>query len=685
MRVVVLLLFVFAFGILKADVDLSAARDCIVSVPSDVSYVGQNISVDPTASITNYPATAYPAGKDFLLWRNVNLTDVKSFAAKLGGRMYGTYDARKWVEASVYYVETNANGSVECQFQTSQNDYIYSVRVVFTQKGNDVYGRIGFGSEDRIRYTYKTAEKKLGFDFRTVSTGKTTLGSSYMTCGDAEICIKDISCVLNGGISVKTAPERIVFENTDATLFGESVLATNVYADVVYPRERKFIAFKGVSLDDAVGLFGEMGGSKMGNAWRKADGYHLKRTRDSYANGAIQTNAGSRVNIQIQASGSGSGLYCCKVALRQYGADILAEVYNSQWAYGKKLGEFDFDSAGSAVSFVDTVDGAGISLRNLHLVTKRQTVRSITIRTYADCLKKGWVKVWPGVRLDDVSPARASMGGASVGSGWRPVLAWLPTYHSGSGCTNWYFQTPWSSSTRSIRVAFAQEGDDVWACVRKVTYGYQKGLPWAAGDGDYLSALTNTVDGSVEGKSTLAICDVACSRLSRPVHTVTVDEGFKPGAAPIHLRDVELRFAPSDGKTYTLDVPVSGYGSIAVAGNFILACKPVGEVTVKLVTGGRLQCNLSAGSVPLLNGGAPMSLEGGEVSFISSEPVKDWLEVERAYPLTSNACITEADAEKVSATLSGGGLGSYKVAFSVVGGELCATFTKRHGLSVLLQ
>ena len=433
-------------------VDLCGAGDCVISVPHDLSFAGRTVAVDETASTTNYPAVAYPALQEFTVWRNVKLTDIKTFTAKLGGKMHLEWYGRSWSDAKTYHVKTNGNGSVECQFQVKRNSYVYSVRVLFTQNGNDVVARIGFGNT-QMRYTYVNSEKNLGYDFTQTTDGATTLGSNYLTCGENSACIKDIGCVLNDGVCIKEAPARLVFRNADETVCDDSQLETNRCDGIVWPKEKDVVVFRSVELGDVVAMEGEMGGSKMWNAWRQAGSFYLKTDRDSYSDGVMNTNAGSRVRLQLQCRGTGSGLYCCNVQLRQFGADVVARMSGTEWAYNKTLGSHDFDSAGTAVAFTNTVDGAGLSLRNLKLISKKRTVRNATVKTSSGCLGYTWTKIWPDTRLEDVRPASAQMGGASVGSAWRNTLAWLPTLYDGH--TNWYFQIPYSSSTRSIRVAFA--------------------------------------------------------------------------------------------------------------------------------------------------------------------------------------------------------------------------------------
>lgn len=668
----------------EESVDLCGAGDYVFSVPHDLSYVGRTVAVDETASTTNYPDVAYPALQEFIVWRNIKLTDVKTFTAKLGGKMHWEWYERGWSDATTYHVKTNEGGSVECQFQVQRNSYIYSVRVLFTQRGDDVAARIGFGNT-QMRYAYKNDVKKLGYDFTQTSDGATSLGKNYLTCAENSACIKDIACVLNDGVSIKEAPARLVFQNTDETVYGESQYETNRYSEIVWPQGKDIVAFRSVALEDVVAIEGEMGGSKMWNAWRSAGSYFMKVDRDGYDDAVMNTNAGSRVRLQMQCLGEGSGLYCCNIQLRQIGADIAVRMAGTEWAYGKALGSHDFDTAGSLVAFTNTVDGSGLSLRDLKLISKKKTVRNVTVKTSSDCLGYAWTKIWPNARLEDVRPASALMGGASVGSRWRNVLAWLPTKYNGH--TNWYFQTPYSSSTRSIRVAFAQEGNDVYAGVRYVTYGYLKGLPWAAGNNTYQSALTDTVDGN-SAVNTLSIRDFTCMRTARPVHTVEMDAAFAPGAIPIHLRDVALQIAPSAGETYTFTSPVTGYGAIGAggAGNFVLASALPDGVALNVATGGSLLCDLSSGNVPLVNNGATLTAEpGAKISFVSSTAVKNWLAEQIPYQLTSGAGLSDADAAKFTAVLDGKGLGAFKAAFSVADGELFVTFEKKNGFCLIVR
>ena len=107
----------------------------VVETATDLSYVGEPFAVPDNAPVTLRKGIFYPKdgpkNVSEVVWRNVQLTDVTSFSARM--RAGGT----TWVVPEVFNVKTNTDGSVECQFQRDGTQ-IYCFVMKFQQSGTDV-------------------------------------------------------------------------------------------------------------------------------------------------------------------------------------------------------------------------------------------------------------------------------------------------------------------------------------------------------------------------------------------------------------------------------------------------------------------------------------------------------------------------------------------------------------------
>ena len=217
---------------------------------ADMSLAGQSFAVPANAATTNYPGVfcprgevnaTYPEGSPIgvwqTVWRNVSLSDVQGFTARLSycSDNIGTSNTASYVwtflnkylipagfvDAGVYHVTDNEDGSKSCQFQreTGLSNIFMGFKVTFKQEGADVKARI-----DLCRYAYKSDVQQLGGDF-TMFGG--TLRIAKVPFRESSGCIADIGCILKDGVNPVLAPTSINFVNTDTTAVADEEL-TNV-------------------------------------------------------------------------------------------------------------------------------------------------------------------------------------------------------------------------------------------------------------------------------------------------------------------------------------------------------------------------------------------------------------------------------------------------------------------------
>ena len=79
-----------------------------IDTAEDVSYVAEGFAVPANAAITVRPGIFCPedgpTGVDEVIWKNVKLTDIKSFTGRIS---YGSGDSYYWLDATCYHIVTN--------------------------------------------------------------------------------------------------------------------------------------------------------------------------------------------------------------------------------------------------------------------------------------------------------------------------------------------------------------------------------------------------------------------------------------------------------------------------------------------------------------------------------------------------------------------------------------------------
>lgn len=658
-----------------ATVEMTADADYIVDVPGDMAFSGV---VPATASQTLFPGVLYPAGTEFTLFRNVNLSDVETFTAKFGGKMAKSDSAEyKWLTATAYHVN-NSGSAADCQFQAMNNSYIFAIKCQFRQVGSDVVGKIAW-----CHYGYKSATYVLGYDFSAVG--------AYALCDSlfgSTVCIADVGCVLKEGVTVTPAPQRIVFANTDATDATEDVELT--YGPILAGNQ--VFVLDGVTTDQVLAVTAEMNSTRISTDWKTGVGYNR-----CYENGGVA------FQIQTINDSTGSyGLYNSTVTLKQNGSRIVGSVTAACWGYNQRNNPgpgyfFHHNGNGGTTLEIANEEGTGgIAIRNLKFTVRRSLVRRETFATYPDCLMRNWTKVFSDVSLDDLEQGSsfsgmdsAYLGGSGVGSVWTPVMAYLPTWVSDDQKWKIYYQTIYGGSTRSIRLSVGEFDGAIYARVKAVTWGYNKGLPYSFGDGEYQSALTDSVDGRAAtaetgASNTLAIKTIGASRIVRPIHSVTLDDTFDAAGTPIRLRDVDLRLpVAADGAVGAFDATVNGFGRVTFTGLTEMASPELGpHVKVAIGETGAWVIDLSSGSVPVATFGGGL-VAGGKIVFTVPSAFDGKVEFGTPYCLTSGAALADGDAEKFTAEVVG--CGGIRTVLSVVDGELFAEFEEIPGLMLILR
>lgn len=290
------------------------------------------------------------------------------------------------------------------------------------------------------------------------------------------------------------------------TLYGPCLMKTNA------------VIWKNVSLADVTAFTAEMGGTGVGSTWRTP----------GFIGNAVTNNG----TISVQFQYKNGPLYLVVVAFSQEGNDVAAKVTRHVYQYDQEYGA-DFSGYGSARTLGDTVNGAELAIRRLGCALSpaapRVPVKKLTIsnadsasvyqeeRLYTNCLMTSSVLLWPNTDLSRVVSMSARIGGSVAGKKWKAAGAYhLKTagYEGSKECQFQYENGP----TYMVRVYFYQSGADVYAKVNRARYQYDPlGTDLSINGTDYLSKLTNTVDGTG-----ISICDIGCTLEVPSEH----EEGF---------------------------------------------------------------------------------------------------------------------------------------------------------------
>ena len=417
----------FAWGVVPSGPDAYT-----VETATDVSYVDEGFAIPANAASTLYPGIYNPAGGplyvDEVVWRNVKLTDIATYSAKI--RTGGT----TWTAATTFNVVTNGDGSVQCQFQVNGSPF-YGFVMLFKQAGADVTARIQYA-----RYAYVGGQQSFGGDMTKWGANFTPDGVlTSTTCN-----IGYLSCTLNEGVTAAIAPSEVVLASTDE---GDPDTVGFVHSPTLV-KVNSFIC-RGYRIEDIDSLTGEISQKEIkGGAWTKVDGYPLSAGLGTRKiNLMYRYNAGRRMAVTI--------------TFTQSGRDVLAKASWGGHSYDKKeldepMGE---GVLGVSLGITNEANTAAFAVRNL-TIGFRPRMRIVS--EYPDCLlwDGKWTLLWPDVRLDEsVTAGLAKMGGYSLSKTWHVCDNYLWEAAT-TGFTSFYQY--YDSNNYSVNMQMKQDDGGVW-------------------------------------------------------------------------------------------------------------------------------------------------------------------------------------------------------------------------------
>ena len=629
------------------------------------------------ATVPPQPVTRYDgyllSGQSPVVWKNVKLSDVCGFTAKMGGSGLGG----AWQDAHVHNVKTNAtSGAVTAQFQYSNGGFLYMVEVKFAQQGADV-------EATPLRCKYQWG-KEYGFNFSTAGTDRTLTDT---VSGD-DVSITKIACIFEDGKEPLEPPSSLAFVNVDDSVPGG---VSEVVGDAAYPKNEWVLALRDTDLSEVSELYAEIGGTEMGSQWvrAKADCYQAE---DSDGDGACRWT-----QAQKYLSGR-TALFGVVMKLRQVGADVYVKVMDARWAWGKQEGSVSFRTTGESVSYSTTVSGAQLALRNLSCTRTRGGVWKTagTARGCMTTLNESYV-VARKCRLADVSGFSALMGGVELGNDWRITHPERVTTNA-NGSVSVQFQYKYNAWLLSVLVEFAQTGDDIVGVPKHCKFSYNS--PYGT-DMTKIGGEKNLADG-VSGAD-VSICDVSVLFENRVPHVATIADSYDMASLPVTLKNVDLDFDVGISRRICKG-EVGGLGAFVKSGTgeLVLVADKVTARDGIRVNGGRLivandvsvyggvsvsanaalAFDVGEGGVPVVVADALTLAAGSTLVFTAmtaeSAPLEDTV-------LVRGCGLTAAGIEGVVVQTEGA-LANYKAKLTVgANGDLQVRFSERKGLMLIFR
>ena len=631
-------------GAQSVEASLSTAFDLSISNLTALSDTGVTTLYDPCLMTTNA-----------VIWKNVALSDIVGFSAKMGGTGVGS----KWVTPGFIGNESNnSDGSRSVHFQY-KNGPVYLVKVRFWQTGADVSAKV-----ERHVYQYNVA---LGATF--VNPNGTSYGSGRTlsdTVNGGQLAICNLACVLKSGAPLPPV-KKVSFVNTDSTsVYQDMRLYTNCLTT------SSVLLWPNTDLSRVVSMSARIGGSVAGKKWKAAGAYHLK-------------TAGHEGSKECQFQYKDGPTYMVRVYFYQSGADVYARVNRARYQYDPLGTDLSINGTDYLSKLTNTVDGTGISICDIGCTLEVPSDHEEGFsERYGGFLTNEWTTIWENRSLSEIDGFSARMGGSRAGSTYLPTMTYF-VKRAADGSMSCQFQSravggsAGSAPCFGVFVSFRQNGDDIEAKVTRTMQQYTFIGSNLTGIGTDL-ACADSISGSG-----LAISDIGATRIVRVPHTVTVG-GLDLGSATARLTDINLTLAGKAGNAAVLPGEMSGRGKVVVSNAVVSAdCRITCENGLLVPADGTLTFDCSSPAVPKVEAVKAVFEAGARIVITSSVKVSG-LESDTPLKLVSGCELAADAADKLVCDLAGKLEGFYNADLTVDDdGDLAVRISRKNGFMIILQ
>lgn len=335
--------------------------------------------VEKTSVCTSWIPTD-SSGNGILVWANTRLADLTDFRCEMGGQSIhsGKYPHYNCPGFCTF----NDGATAKVQFRHYENNVMWCVKVIFTQVGDDVYGKAEYakyatGKQGNKDVTKPYCSESMDFDGSKMVSGSVNVATAFTTSGYG---------VFN-----------LAARKWKAALKGGDIVPYTAFAPTTAA-----VMWKNVSLANLMDFACELGGQS------------ILSGKDYYRDcpGFCTSNDGTTAQVQFRHFESGV-IWCVKVEFTQVGDDVYGRAVYGKYALNQaNIESVDFDTGGNNSGIATSFSTRGYGAFNIRARDVSHTDYRTTI--YPDFATTTKTLYWPNASLVHLHNFSCTRDGASV-------------------------------------------------------------------------------------------------------------------------------------------------------------------------------------------------------------------------------------------------------------------------------
>ena len=397
--------------------------------------------VEKTSVCTSWiPADS--SGNGILVWANTRLADLTDFRCDMGGQ--SILSGKDYYRNCPGFCTFNDGTTAKVQFRHFSGGTMWCVKVIFTQVGDDVYGKAEYAKYANGKLGNKTIKapycsESMDFDGSKMVSGTMSVATAFTTSGYG---------VFN-----------LAARKWKAALKGGDIVPYTAFAPTTAA-----VMWKNVSLANLTDFACELGGKSILNGknyYRDCPGF-------------CTSNDGQTAQVQFRHFENGT-IWCAKVEFTQVGDDVYGRAVYGKYALNQaNIESVDFDTGGNNNGIATSFSTNGYGAFNIRARDVSHTDYRTTI--YPDFATTTKTLYWPNASLVHLQNFSATMDGASVLH--CPDRPGFCTSNDG-GVANVQFRYFYgvnggTDSMTCVKVVFTQEVDGVYGQASYAKYAQNK-------------------------------------------------------------------------------------------------------------------------------------------------------------------------------------------------------------------
>ena len=330
--------------------------------------------VEKTSVCTSWMTTS----ADRLVWANTRLADLTDFRCDMDG---GSISSGRNPHLNCPgFCTFNDGTTAKVQFRHYNNGTMWCVKVIFTQVGDDVYGKAEYAKyangKSNARKPY--CSESIDFD-----------GNNKMVSGSVNVATSATA----SGYGVYNLAAR----KWKAALKGGEIVPHTAFAPTTAA-----VMWRNVSLANLTDFACELGGKSILNG------------KDYYRDcpGFCTSNDGQTAQVQFRHFENGT-IWCAKVEFTQVGDDVYGRAVYGKYALNQaNIESVDFDTGGNNNGIATSFSTNGYGAFNIRARDVSHTDYRTTI--YPNFATTTKTLYWPNASLVHLQNFSATIDGASV-------------------------------------------------------------------------------------------------------------------------------------------------------------------------------------------------------------------------------------------------------------------------------